>query len=172
MNRPSFTGMPLGPDDVRHLIAAQGYAELTMYADAREELDRIAAEGRSGPEVLAVRLHVYRGMEKWNAMQAVARILAESDPGNAQWAISDAYATRRAESIEAAKSILLLALQKHPKEPMIRYNLGCYECRQQHLDAAREYLADAFQLEKRLRIIALDDEDLKPLEAEIRSELI
>ena len=108
--------MPLNPEDQRHLTAAEGYAALGMYLDANAELEEIDAEVRHVAEVLTVRLEIYLGLEKWELMQTVADRLAALDPDNVQWSISLAFATRRAQSIEAAKSILLEAVERHPKD--------------------------------------------------------
>jgi hypothetical protein len=61
-------------------------------------------------------------------MQVMAEKLANYDPAEAQWRISFAYATRRAESIEKAREILLNGLDSHPEEPTIHFNPACYEC--------------------------------------------
>ena len=78
-----------------------------MFLDADAELEAIDAEVRHVSEVLTVRLEIYRGLEKWELMQTVAGRLAAHDPDNAQLAISLAYATRRAQSIDDAKAKLL-----------------------------------------------------------------
>src|SRR5438067_10266276 len=101
--------MSLNPPDSQYLRAAHGYLELDMYLDAAAELDKIDPVCLSLPEVLSVRLWVYAGLQDWGMMQSVAKRLSSRDPKNPQWAISAAYATRRAESIEAAKSILMKA---------------------------------------------------------------
>ena len=120
--------MPLTADDQRHLTAAEGYAALRMYVDANAELEAISGEVRHVPEVLTVRLEICRRLEKWELMRTVAGRLAAHDPDDVQWAISLAYATRRAQSIEAARRILLEAVEQHPGEPILHYNLACYEC--------------------------------------------
>jgi hypothetical protein len=102
--------MPLEPEEQRHVTAAQGYAELAMYLDADAELDEIDPEVRHVPEVLAVRIHIYRALKKWELMQTVAKKMALYDPDEADWTISWAYATRRADSIEAARLILVDAI--------------------------------------------------------------
>jgi tetratricopeptide (TPR) repeat protein len=155
--------MPLPADDQRHLTAAEGYATLGMYLDANAELEEIDAEVRHVAEVLAVRVSIYAGLEKWELMQTVAGRLTAHDPDNAQWSISLAYATRRAQSIEAAKSILLEAVERLPKEPILHYNLACYECQLGELEVAKARLAHAFNLEPKCRLMALDDDDLAPL---------
>jgi len=155
--------MPLELEDLKHLGVAQGFCELGMFLDADVELERIDADLRHLPEVLAVRVAIYSGLKKWDLMQSLAKKLAEYEPSNPQWWISWAFATRRAENIEAAKVILLDAAKKHPKEPMIHYNLACYECQLGKLNATKERLERAFKLDRELRLIALDDPDLEPL---------
>ena len=79
--------MPLVDDDLKHLTAAQGYVELGMFPDANEELENIGPDVRHIPEVLAVRVEIYRALEKWELMQTVAKRLTEIDPEDAQWPI-------------------------------------------------------------------------------------
>jgi tetratricopeptide (TPR) repeat protein len=159
--------MPLNPEDQRHLTAAEGYAQLGMFLDANEELEKIDADVRHLPEVLAVRVEIYSGLKKWELLRVVAKKLADHDPDEPQWPISLAYATRRAESIEAAKLILLEAVERHPKEPMIHYNLACYECVMGEVEVAKARLRHAFELEPRCRLMALEDEDLRAVWREI-----
>ena len=94
--------MPLNPADLRHLTAAVGYLELGMPLDANEELENIDPEHRHATEVLMLRVDIYCKLKKWDLMEIVAGKLAEGDPSNVQWSLSYEYATRRAESIEAA----------------------------------------------------------------------
>jgi hypothetical protein len=159
--------MPLIPDDQRHLTAAEGYAALGLYLDANAELEEIDAEVRHVAEVLTVRLEIYRGLERWELMRTVAGRLAAHDPDNAQWSISLAFATRRAQSIEAARRILLEAVERLSKEPILHYNLACYECQLGELEVAKARLAHAFRLEPKCRLMALDDDDLAPLWASL-----
>ena len=86
-----------------------------------------------------------------------------TDASYAQWWISCSFATRRAENIESTKKILLDAVKSHPKEPVLYYNLACYECQLGDLTAAKKYLDKTFRLEPKIRIMALDDGDLMPL---------
>lgn len=155
--------MPLEPDDLRHLRAAEGYLELGMPLDANERLEKIDAEVRHVPEVLAARHEIYRTLEKWELMQTVSAKLAEHEPDEPKWWISLAYATRRAQSIEHAKPILLEAVARHPKEAMIHFNLACYDCQLGDIRAAKAHLARAFEFAPQLRKIALEDTDLEPL---------
>jgi tetratricopeptide (TPR) repeat protein len=155
--------MPLEPPDSQHWQAAVGFVELQMFQDADEELEKIDAFNRAAPEVLAVRLTIYRGLKKWELMQQIAKRLKEFEPDNIQWTISLAYATRRAYSIDTAMEILLNAEAKFPKEAAIPYNLACYYCQRGEIEKAKRYLRQAFEIDLNWRKAALEDEDLKPL---------
>ena len=96
-------------------------------------------------------------------MQEIAKRLAEFKPDDIQWTTSLAYATRRANSIQAAKEVLLNAEPKFPKEPAIKYNLACYFCQTGDIKTARSYLKKAFEINSSWRLNALNDEDLKPM---------
>jgi hypothetical protein len=92
--------------DSQHLTATHGYADLGLWLDASAELEQISPEFRDASEVLALRVRIYRALEKWDLMQVVARQLALRDPLNVDATISWAYAVRRADCIEAARLIL------------------------------------------------------------------
>ena len=158
-----FCRVPLEQPDRQHWQAATGYVELGMFLEADAELDKIDPFNRAAPEVLALRIGIYRGLEKWELMQEIARRLAEFLPDDIQWTLSLAYATRRANSIEAAKEVLLSAEPRFPKEAAIRYNLACYFCQTGDIPSAKNSLKQAFEIDLSLRLAALEDEDLKAL---------
>ena len=64
--------MPLESPDQKHWEAASGYVQLGMYLEADAELDEIDPFCRAVPEVLAARLEIYAGLNKWELM-AVAK---------------------------------------------------------------------------------------------------
>jgi tetratricopeptide (TPR) repeat protein len=134
-----------------------------MFLDADAELERIDPDVRHLPEVLGVRVEIYRNLEKWELMQAVAKKLAVDWDGEPHWWVCWAFATRRAESVEAARRILQVAFTNHSNSANIQYNLACYECKLGDLERAKFYLKQAFDLDKDLRSFVLEDEDLKPL---------
>jgi len=155
--------MPLEPPDQQHWQAAVGYVELGMFQDANDQLEKIDPFNRAAPEVLAVRLTIYHGLKKWELMREIAKRLVDFQPHDIQWITSYAYATRRAESIPAAKEILLNAEPKFPKEAIIKYNLACYFCQMGDTESAKDYLKKAFELDPSWRAKAFDDLDLEPL---------
>ena len=67
--------------------------------------------------------------------------------------------------IEKAKVVLDEAAKLFPGDSMIQYNLACYCAQLGQLDAAKEHLGKSYELgdAKQIKLMALDDEDLKPL---------
>ena len=155
--------MLLEQPDRQYCQAATGYLELGMFLEANAELDKIDPFNRASPEALALRIAIYRGLEKWELMQEIAKRLADFQPDNVQWTISLAYATRRADSIQAATEVLLNAEPKFPKEAAIKYNLACYFCQTGEIQNAKSYLKEAIEIDLNWRLAALEDEDLKLL---------
>src|SRR5437762_13640730 len=99
--------MPIESPDKEFFNVAVGYTQLGMFLEANEQLENIDPFNRVAPEVLALRLDIYRGLQKWDLMREVADRLYESDSTNIQWVVSYAYATRRMESVNAARNILI-----------------------------------------------------------------
>ncbi len=54
--------MPLEPPDQQYRQAAIGYVELGMFAEADSELEKLTRFVVLLPEVLAVRIEIYRGL--------------------------------------------------------------------------------------------------------------
>jgi hypothetical protein len=72
--------MALEPPDKQFFEVACGYAELGMYLDADSELEKIDPFNRAAPEILALRIEIYRGLEKWELMAQLAKRLTEFLP--------------------------------------------------------------------------------------------
>jgi Flp pilus assembly protein TadD len=94
---------------------------------------------------------------------AVASHLVKIEPQNEAWWINLAYSLRRSEGVEQAEAILLRARAIHPKLAMIAFNLACYASVTGRMEDAKERLRNAIELDKDVRLLALDDEDLRPL---------
>ena len=81
--------------------------------------------------------------------------------------IHKAESLRRATEggIEKAKPVLEEAAKLFPDDSMIQYNLACYCAQLGQLDAVQEYLDKSYELgdAQKIKLMALDDEDLKPL---------
>ncbi len=153
----------------RHLSHAQGYLELGMLAEAAAELNAISGRDAELPEVIAVRLALLHEQKNWPAVRDLARSLVHRSPGDAGLWVTWAYATRRAESLDAAEQILLDAERHHPADPTIQFNLGCYACQRGDLATTRHRVARAVALDRKFAGLAATDPDLAPLRAADRA---
>jgi hypothetical protein len=88
--------------------------------------------------------------------------LVKVQPENTGWWISLAYAVKRTDCVESAEAILLRAQAIHPKVAMIAFNLACYASVTGRMDV-KTRLRHAIELDKDIRGLGLDDEDLRPL---------
>ena len=147
----------------RHVLASSGYLELGMLDDAALALEEIEPEDKTRTEVLGARIALYITAKKWDMAAAVASHLVKVEPQNEAWWINLAYSVRRSEGIEQAEAILQRAQAIHPKVAMIAFNLACYASATGRMEDAKERLRNAIELDKDVRKLALDDEDLRPL---------
>ena len=146
-----------------HVLASSGYLELGMFDDAALALEAIAPEDKIRIEGLGARLNLYMATKKWRMAAAVAGHLVKIAPENAPWWISMAYAVRRSETIEKAEAILLQARELHPRNVIIMLNLASYASVTGRTEEAKVRLRHAIDLDKDVRRLALDVEDLRPL---------
>ena len=153
--------------DPMHLEAAAGWIQLGDYDSANDELEKIRAEWRAHPDVLELRWLIYSNDEQWDACLDIASAIVKMVPDRAQGWLDKAFSLRRANDggVEKAKTVLLEAAKLFPDDDMIQYNLACYCAQMGQLDAAQEHLDKSYELgdAKQIKLMALDDEDLKPL---------
>ena len=134
-----------------------------MFDETAQVREEIEPEEKTRNEVLGARVNLYMAARKWDMAAAVASHLVKVDPETAGWWISLAYAVRRSESVEKAEAILVRAQAMHPKVAMIAFTLACCAGVAGRMVEAKENLRHAIKLDKDIRGLALDDEDLKPL---------
>lgn len=145
------------------LSHARGYLELGLAEQAREELSLLPEDWQERTEVLGLRVLILQELREWFMLQPLAGDLARREPDNAGWWVIWAYATRRAESIQAAEAVLREAEMRHPGEATIHFNLGCYACQLGRLAEAKTRVDRAVALEKAFEESARTDPDLAPL---------
>jgi predicted Zn-dependent protease len=164
----------LEPSDLHHLNAALGWLGLDNPADARLELDAIAPAQQSHPAVLDARWTLCAHEKRWAEALEIAHAELAAAPDNCAGWLHRAYALRRVPDggLPRAWDALLPAAEKFPGEPVIAFNLACYACQRQQPDVARQWLQRAMKTGGReaMRKMALADDDLKPLWAEIREQ--
>ena len=111
--------------------------------------------------------------KNWHDALVVAdQELATVPEAAAGW-LHRAYALRRVKGggLAQAWDALLPAAEKFPAEAVVAYNLSCYACQLNELDASRVWLQRAITTGGKnvIKKMALDDDDLKPLWTEIKN---
>lgn len=152
------------------LSYANGYLELGMIKQAREELDAIAKKDLLLPEVLAMRAKLYLEMKNWELLEAVSRSLTERAPESFIGWVHHAYALRELDRTREAKAVALEGVRQHPKTAVLWFNLACYCSLLNEVEDASEHLDKAIALEKSFETDAVDDPDLQNLWNWIQSE--
>lgn len=162
---------PLDIANIHHLRAAEGWLELGNETEALRELENISSAEKEHPVVLEMRFQILAKKGAWDQCRDIAALITQQLPNFAGGWLHLAYATRRATGgdEQAAFDILQPVSEKFPEEPTIPYNLACYVCQLGKLTEAREWLKRAFAIggEKQMKLMALNDADLKPLWGEI-----
>jgi hypothetical protein len=163
----------LQPPDTFFLSAAIGWLQLGDVGEAKAELGNLSEGAHNHPDVLEVRWLICAQEQQWAEGLLIARELLKGAPNRSSGWLHHAYALRRVAegSVKMAWEALLPAFDKFPGEPTIAYNLSCYACQMQQLDAARVWFKRACVIgnEKEMKKMALADPDLQTLWEEIRA---
>ncbi|MDR4505668.1 MAG: hypothetical protein MRK01_12925 [Candidatus Scalindua sp.] len=150
------------------LMAADGYLDLKMYAEARKELQQVPKGYRNNSVYLWLMNRLSVDTEDWEMAVTISRTLWETQPDLVDTWVAYAYAVRRHEKITDARRILLQAIERFSEDAIIPYNLACYECQLGNIEKAKIYLKRAISLDTNFRTIAIKDEDLITLREEIK----
>jgi len=161
----STTLKPLQPPDSLHLRAAQGWLELGNHLEANAELEKIAARRRAHPDVLETRWGIYAQAKDWRACCDIAAGVIKTAPERASGWIHRSFALHELKRTQEAWDNLFAVAERFPKEATIPYNLACYAAQLGKLWESQQWLKQAFKIgdAKELKLMALDDTDLKPL---------
>lgn len=154
------------------LRTAEGYAELGMHEDARRELLSVPGTFRHKRLYLEKAIEVYRLAGNWQKCRELATQLITVDPMNVGGYVTHAYATRRADSLPEARKILLRAEKLHPREAIIKFNLGCYAAQLGEHENAVTYVKQAVELDDTYLKLAAKDPDLEPVKAQLIVEIL
>ncbi len=145
------------------LEEADGYLDLRMPVRAQELLSNMPKACQDHPLFIAIRLRLAMDQKEWALGSALGEALTRQNPDSLEGFIHWAYCVRRHVDIPSARHILAAASKRWPKEPLIFYNLACYECQMGHLVEALRLLRKAVRQQADFQTLALEDTDLQPL---------
>jgi len=120
-------------------------------------------ETRDRPQVILLRVMIYNNLERWEEAAIIGRGALRHYPDFGALHVATALALRVHSGPTEAKEVLTAGEAFLENEAVFHYLLACYDCALGHLDEAKEGLARAFELDKSLRLKALDEPDLAPL---------
>ncbi len=159
----------LGPPDSLHVQAAQGWLELGNPSEASHELEKIAPAFRMHPAVLMIRWKIYAKLGQWEQSLELADTLIKLAPEIPVGWIDKATAFHALKRYQDAHAALSPALAKFPGDPLVLYDMACYECLLGYLDKAQELLKKVFATDESMvfKNMAMLDPDLEALRAKI-----
>ena len=147
------------------LMAADGYMDLGMWVQAREELASIPSEFLEVVDALWLRQRLAFGEKAWTEALPICRKLCELAADLPDSWIACAYAAREVQDLALARDVAREGLKRFPNQPILLYNLACYQCLLGDLSEAKRLLERAFTLDNRLRVEARRDKDLAKIES-------
>ncbi|MDZ4404350.1 tetratricopeptide repeat protein [Prosthecobacter sp.] len=153
----------------RRIIAAQGYVELGLYEEAREELSPLPAEMNDRVDVLEITLLCLMGGHRWSEALALANRLCQQEPAEPGGFIHAAFCLHELGRTAEAVDVLSRGPATLRTKPVYYYNMGCYHARLGHYDKSMTYLERAFEMDGELRQHAKKDRDLDCLRAQLES---
>jgi predicted Zn-dependent protease len=154
-----------------HFVAAQGYLELGMLADAHERLALVSEEERIHPRTLRLRIQLHVAAEDHRSALAVCRQLNDLAPDDPAGYIHGAYCLHELGQTGEAREMLLSGPEALREESIFFYNLGCYEARLGEVDSACAWLLRSFQMNDELRRFASRDPDLEDIWEDLRETI-
>jgi tetratricopeptide (TPR) repeat protein len=162
---------PLEPPDSHYVLAAQGWLELGDHREAAAELEKIGKRCRTHPDVLELEWSISAAAKDWNACVDAAERQVKAAPKSPAGWIHRSFALHVLKRTKEAADLLLPAARAFPKDWLVRYNLACYACQMGNHAEAWDWLQNAFELgdERQIRLMALEDADLKDLRSRIKA---
>ena len=144
----------------RAILAAQGYLELGMAAEALAEIAALPAIEIRDPDIIELRLHILMQATRWadalSTAEELIRLNADAIPAY----IHGAFALHELGRTEEARNLLLKGPSELRKDPTFHYNIGCYEAVLGNREAALNSIQASFALDETYRDFARRDPDL------------
>lgn len=150
-------------DPERRILAAQGYVELGLHQEAREELARLGADVRERADVIELNMLCLMGEQSWEQALALTQQLCALEPEEPGGFIHAAYCLHELGRTVEALDMLTRGPAALRTKPVYYYNLGCYLACLGEEAKALALLRQSFEMDGSLRSHARKDPDLDRL---------
>ena len=131
---------------------------------------QIAPELHDHPGVLEVRWHIYAKAKKWDRVLETASSQIKLVPDISLGWRHRSYCLHELKRTEETRDNPVRVVENFADDPILPYNLACYECQLGRLEQAKVWLEKACKMggRKQIKLMALQDRDLEPLWEEMR----
>lgn len=161
---PNFFALPKPHAEPRkHLIAAEGFFDLGMYAEAHEQLELADKDPDLRMAVAARQLDLYIAEERWEDAVILGEVLADLDPENGDYSLQWARALHAQGKSEAALEVLGEAFCELEHDPEYRYYTALYSAVVGQSRKALYNLGQAIAMDSDWLKVALTEPELKDL---------
>ena len=157
-------------DPNRRIAAAQGYVELGLHAEAREELAALPVAAHGRVDVIEITLLCLMGERRWEEAFALAAKLCQQEPAEPGGFIHAAFCLHEMNRTAEALDFLGRGPASLRTKPEYFYNMGCYHASLGHFEQSLAYLERAFEMDGDLRLHARKDRDLDALRARLEAQ--
>ncbi len=161
---------PLARPDSDHVQAAHGWFELGQIEEAHKELEKIAPDNWSHPEVLKMHLAIFGSVKRWEEVLVTAMLLIQLAPEDPVGWVGRSIALHRLKNTSEARRHLIAVVERFPTHAVMRYHLACFECQLGDLPAAKKWLREAFALDesKKVKRLGSNVQDIAPQRLQVR----
>jgi tetratricopeptide (TPR) repeat protein len=147
----------------RRIQAAQGYVELGLHSEAREELSQLSAIAAERPDALEISALCFMGESRWAEALPLTQKLCQIEPKEPGGYIHAAYCLHELGQTHEALDLLARGPAALKAKPVYYYNVGCYMAKLGQKDKALKLLEQSFEMDGSLRSYARKDPDLAGL---------
>lgn len=147
----------------RRIQAAQGYVELGLHSEAREELSQLSAIAAERPDALEISALCFMGEARWAEALPLTQKLCQMEPKEPGGYIHAAYCLHELGQTHEALDLLARGPAALKAKPVYYYNVGCYMAKLGQKDQALKLLEQSFEMDGSLRSYAKKDPDLASL---------
>lgn len=142
------------------LSFARGYLELGMFTHAEAELRKLPTSAQELPAVMSLKSHLLVARRRWRRVVAHARRAVRLFPEAPEYYIHAATAFDMLGCREESRQVWESAPEVVRTNGVLHLHVARFEARLGNVDAAREHLASAIDLDPRLRSVASSDPHL------------
>ena len=147
----------------RRILAAEGYIELGLHSEAREELSHLPPESADRADVIELIVLCSMGERRWAEGLALTQKLRELEPKEPGGYIHAAYCLHELGQTQEALDLLARGPAALRTKPVYYYNVGCYLACLGENEKALQLLEQSFEMDGSLRDHARNDRDLDGL---------